>query len=48
MFFVALHFRKLKNKKLIIQGFEKAKWLKIGCKCQTREKYIRFLILKDR
>jgi hypothetical protein len=38
MFFVALHFRKLKNKKLIIQGFEKAKWLKIGCKCQTREK----------
>jgi hypothetical protein len=40
MFFVALHFRKLKNKKLIIQGFEKAKWLKIGCKCQTREEKV--------
>jgi hypothetical protein len=37
MLFVALHFRKLKNKMLIMQGFEKAKWLEIGCKYQTRE-----------
>jgi len=36
MFFVALHFRKLKNKKLIIKEFEKTKWLKIRCKCQSR------------
>jgi hypothetical protein len=37
MLFVALHFGKLKNKMPIIQGFEKAKWLKIECKCQTRD-----------
>ena len=43
MFFVALHFGKLKNKMLIIQGFEKAKWLEIGCKCQTRENKDKFL-----
>ena len=36
MLFVALHFRMLKNKMPIIQGFEMAKWLEIGCKCQSR------------